>query len=81
MSMLNDLWMDGTDFTRCPIYDDEEFNKLQRIQSKRIDRLMETLTPDQKKMVLEIEREENALHAMIVQSFKWGAKMMLELLS
>jgi len=47
---------------------------------------METLTPDQKKMVLEIEREENALHAMIeqstfVQSFKWGAKMMLELLS
>ena len=86
MSMLNDLWMDGIDFTRCPIYDDEEFHKLQRIQSKRIDRLMETLTHDQKKMVLEIEREENALHAMIeqstlVQSFKWGARMMLELLS
>lgn len=86
MSMLNDLWMDGIDFTRCPIYDDDEFNKLQKIQSKRIDRFMETLTKEQVKTVLEIEREENALRAMIeestfVQSFKWGAKMMLELLS
>ena len=86
MSMLNDLWMDGIDFTRCPIYDDDEFNKLQKIQSKRIDRFMETLTKEQVKTVLEIEREENVLRAMIeestfVQSFKWGAKMMLELLS
>ena len=86
MSMLHALWMDGIDFTRCPIHDDEEFHKLSKIQCKRIDRLMETLTTEQRKMVLEIEREENALRAMIeestfVQSFKWGARMMLEVLS
>jgi len=86
MSMLKALWMDGIDFTRCPIYDEEEYNKLQKIQSRRIDSFMETLTKEQRKAVLEIEREENALRAMIeestfIQSFKWGAKMMLELLS
>ena len=85
MNMLNDLWMDGIDFTRCPIYDDEEFHKLQKMQSKRLDRLMETLSDEQRRMVLEIEREENALHAMIeqstfVRSFKLGARLILEIL-
>lgn len=86
MSMLHALWMDGIDFTRCPIHDEEEFNRLSKIQSKRIDSFMETLTKEQRKAVLEIEREENALRAMIeestfVQSFKWGARLMLEVLS
>ena len=86
MSMLHALWMDGIDFTRCPILEDEEFRRLSKIQCKRVDRLMETLTTEQRKMVLEIEREENALRAMIeestfVQSFKWGARLMLEVLS
>ena len=86
MSMLHALWMDGIDFTRCPIHDEEEFHRLSKIQSKRIDSFMETLTKEQRKAVLEIEREENALRAMIeestfVQSFKWGARLMLEVLS
>ena len=86
MSMLHALWMDGIDFTRCPIHDEEEFHRLSKIQSKRIDSFMETLTEEQRKAVLELEREENALRAMIeestfIQSFKWGARMMLELLS
>ena len=86
MSMLHALWMDGIDFTRCPIHDEEEFHRLSKIQSKRIDSFMETLTEEQRKAVLELEREENALRAMIeestfVQSFKWGARMMLEVLS
>ena len=86
MSMLHALWMDGIDFTRCPIHDEEEFRRLSKIQGKRIDSFMETLTEEQRKAVLELEREENALRAMIeestfIQSFKWGARMMLELLS
>ena len=86
MSMLHALWMDGIDFTRCPIHDEEEFHRLSKIQSKRIDSFMETLTEEQRKAVLELEREENALRAMVeestfIQSFKWGARMMLELLS
>ena len=86
MSMLHALWMDGIDFTRCPIHDEQEFHRLSKIQSKRIDSFMETLTEEQRKAVLELEREENALRAMIeestfIQSFKWGARMMLELLS
>ena len=86
MSMLHALWMDGIDFTRCPIHDEEEFHRLSKVQSKRIDSFMETLTEEQRKAVLELEREENALRAMVeestfIQSFKWGARMMLELLS
>ena len=86
MSMLHALWMDGIDFTRCPIHDEEEFHRLSKIQSKRIDSFMETLTEEQRKAVLELEREENALRAMIeestfIQSFKWGARMILEVLS
>ena len=86
MSMLHALWMDGIDFTRCPIHDEEEFHRLSKIQSKRIDSFMETLTEEQRKAVLELEREENALRAMVeestfIQSFKWGARMMLEVLS
>ena len=86
MSMLHALWMDGIDFTRCPIHDEEEFHRLSKIQSKRIDSFMETLTEEQRKAVLELEREENAMRAMVeestfIQSFKWGARMMLELLS
>ena len=86
MSMLHALWMDGIDFTRCPIHDEEEFRRLSKIQSKRIDSFMETLTEEQRKAVLELEREENALRAMVeestfIQSFKWGARMMLEVLS
>ena len=85
MNLLHALWMDGIDFTRCPIYDDEEFQKLQRKQCDRIDRFVDTLTREQVKALLEIEREENALRAQIeestfVQSFKWGAKLMLEIL-
>lgn len=84
MSMLHDLWMDGVDFTRCPVHDNEEFHKLQKAQCRRIDGFMETLSKEQRKAVLEIEREENALRAMIeegvfIQSFKWGAKLMVEI--
>ena len=86
MNMLHALWMDGIDFTRCPIHDDEEFQKLQRKQCDRIDRFVDTLTREQVKALLEIEREENALRAQIeestfVQSFKWGAQLMLEILN
>ena len=86
MSMLHALWMDGIDFTRCPIHDEEEFHRLSKVQSKRIDSFMETLTEEQRKAVLELEREENVLRAMVeestfIQSFKWGARMMLEVLS
>ena len=85
MNMLHALWMDGIDFTRCPIHDDEEFHRQQRKQCDRIDRFIDTLTREQVKALLEIEREENALRAQIeestfVQSFKWGALLMLELL-
>ncbi len=85
MSMLHDLWMDSTDFTRCPVHDDDEFRKLQKVQCRRIDGFMETLSKEQRKAVLEIEREENALRAMIeegvfIQSFKWGARLMMEIL-
>ena len=85
MSLLHALWMDGIDFTRCPILDDEEFHRLQKAQCRRVDRFVETLTAEQQKAALEIEREENALRAMIeesvfVQSFKWGAQLMLEIL-
>ena len=85
MNMLHALWMDRIDFTRCSIHDDEEFHKLQKAQCRRIDNFMETLSREQRKAVLEIEREENALRAMIeegvfIQSFKWGARMMHELL-
>ena len=85
MNMLHDLWMDHIDFTRCPILDDEEFHKLQKAQCRRVDGFMETLTDEQRKAVLEIEREENVLRVMIeesvfVQSFKWGARLMLEIL-
>ena len=86
MNMLHALWMDGIDFTRCPIHDDEEFRKLQQKQCDRIDRFVDTLTREQVKVLLEIEREENALRAQIeestfVQSFKWGARLMLEILN
>jgi len=86
MNMLHALWMDGIDFTRCPIHDDEEFRKLQRKQCDPIDRFVDTLTREQVKVLLEIEREENALRAQIeestfVQSFKWGARLMLEILN
>ena len=86
MNMLHALWMDGIDFTRCPIHDDEEFQKLQRKQCDHIDRFVDTLTREQVKALLEIEREENALRAQIeestfVQSFKWGAQLMLEILN
>ena len=85
MSILHALWMDSIDFTRSPILDDEEFHKLQKAQCRRVDRFVETLSAEQKKAALEIEREENALRAMIeesvfVQSFKWGAQLMLEIL-
>ena len=83
--MVRDLWRDSIDFTRSPILDDEEFHKLQKAQCRRVDRFVETLTKEQQKAALEIEREENALRAMIEesvfsQSFKWGAQLMLEIL-
>ena len=85
MSLLHELWMDSIDFTRSPILNDDEFHKLQKAQCRRVDRFVETLNTEQKKAALEIEREENALHAMVeesvfVQSFKWGAQLMLEIL-
>lgn len=63
----------------------EEFDKLQKVQCRRVDCFMESLTKEQRKAVLEIEREENVLRAMLdesmfVQSFKWGAQLMLEIL-
>lgn len=86
MSVLEELWNEGIDFDRCPIRNDKDYQEQQRIQSERAERFMATLTREQKKAVMELEREENKLRFLEEQSkfvvnFKLGARMMLEVLS
>ena len=86
MSILHALWIDGIDFTRCQILEDKEFRKQQIKQSKRIEQFINTLSEEQIAALMKIEEEENTLRAQLeestfIQSFKWGAQMMLEILS
>ena len=84
MSVLAELWNEGIDFDRCPIREDREYQERQRIQSERAERFMATLTKEQRRTVLEIEREENELRFLeeqskFVEAFKLGARLMLEI--
>ena len=86
MSVLAELWNEGIDFDRCPIREDKVYQEQQRIQSERTRRFMAALTQEQRRAVLEIEREENELRFLeeqskFVEAFKLGARLMLEIIT
>ena len=86
MSVLAALYEEGIDFDRCPIRENKEYRKQQEIQSERANAFMATLTKEQIKAVLQLEREENKLRFLeeqsrFVEAFKLGARIVLEILS
>lgn len=83
MNMLNQLWR-GTFNPECPTLPPETKER-QMEHSKRAEEFMKTLTKEQRKMVFNLEVEENALRelqieALFLNSFRQGALLMLDIL-
>ena len=68
MNILEALYAEGIDFDRCPIRENLEYQKMQKTQSERAERFMSTLTREQIKAMIELEREENKLRFLEEQS-------------
>lgn len=83
MSILNQLWQ-GTFNPECPALP-LETKERQMEHSKHAEEFMKTLNKEQRKMVFNLEVEENALRelqieALFLNSFRQGALLMLDIL-
>ena len=83
MSILKQLWL-GTFNPECPPLS-PEYSERQDAYSKHADEFLNTLTKEQRKMVLKLEAEQNAIRELeeellFENSFRYGARLILELL-
>ena len=83
MSILKQLWS-GTFNPECPPLSSEH-SEQQDTYSKHVDEFFSTLTEEQRKMVLKLEVEQNAIKGLeeellFEKSFRQGAMLVLELL-
>jgi len=86
MNVLKELWygnLDPTEYDACP---DEEYKELIRLISRNEEKLLETMTEEQRDIFSRYSdcvREHQALAESLLfqNSFRLGARIMLEILA